>query len=67
MAKRDGGFLCFLLAALLLFVGARNVIRKANGPTPPSGSIGGYAVGSMLPAVVMLGIGVWLFQSPKRR
>ena len=56
----------FLILAVVLFI--RGVFTASSGPAigDPSGLGVSYMVGAFLPAIVVLIIGLWLFQKPKK-
>jgi uncharacterized membrane protein HdeD (DUF308 family) len=63
--KQIGGIVCFFLAALFMVTGV-NTIVKNQGLADPSGLGVSRAMGTMLPGLVTLIVGVWLFQKPKQ-
>ncbi len=64
--KRIGGIACFVLAAAFLASGINAISRQALPVGDASGLGVSRAVGTFLPALVALGVGLWLFQRPGR-
>jgi hypothetical protein len=62
--KQIIGIVCFVLAAVLVVVG---LLSLATGPglMDRSGLGVSHAVGSFLPALLILILGLWLFQKPR--
>ena len=63
--KRIGGIVCLVLAALLI-VSAISSLSRGDGPALGNASGLGVsrAVGALLPSIVMLILGLWLFKKP---
>ena len=64
--KRIVGVVCFVLAAALLVTGI-NSLSRGPSVTDPSGLGVSHAVGTFLPALAALIVGLWLFQTPKQK
>ena len=64
-AKRIGGIVCLVFAAMLVVSAVRSLSRD-DGPGlgDPSGLGVSRAVGAFLPSVVVLILGLWLFKKP---
>lgn len=62
--KRNGGIVCFVLAVAFFVSGVNNTSRDP-GLADPSGLGVSRAVGSFLPSLVALAVGLWLFQRPR--
>jgi hypothetical protein len=61
--KRIAGVLFFVLSAALLVTGIRTLSREPS-ISDPSGLGVSRAVGTFLPAIVTLIVGLWLFTKP---
>lgn len=61
--RRIGGILCFILAAASLVSGI-NVVSRGIGLTNASGLGVSRAVGAFLPCLLLLAVGLRLFQKP---
>lgn len=59
--RQKNGIGCFVLAALLA------AVAIYNASTAQVGLNVGRVVGAFLPAVLLLALGLWLFQTPKSR
>lgn len=62
---RTGSIVCFVMAVLFTMVGINNLFNSPNKPDANADMVG-YAVGSFLPGVVLLILGIWLATRQKK-
>ncbi|QDT10545.1 hypothetical protein [Planctomycetes bacterium K23_9] len=65
--RQKNGIGCLLLAAVLSCVAINNVIISPAIPVGDASGLGvSRLVGAFLPPLVLLTLGLWLFQKPKK-
>lgn len=63
--RQIAGVVCFVIAGLAFFSALNNILVRGRAfAGQPAYSVG-YVVGSFIPTVLLLILGLWLYQKPK--